>query len=76
MTTTDKKRILYECILNCDVITTKHLNEAGLNSKDITKFIEIGELKRIKRGEYEFVNLESLYNYGNKFMLLKIMKKE
>ena len=34
------------------VLTTKHLNESGLNSYDLKKLVPNNFLERIKRGEY------------------------
>ena len=36
------------------VITTKQLNEIGLNSYDLKKLVTSNFLERVKRGEYTF----------------------
>jgi len=55
---------LYKTVLEEKEITTKALSNNGLNSKDINKLIESGELVRVRRGVYELPSVERLYYYA------------
>lgn len=64
MITKDFINSIYDLIIDDKELTTKKLNEIGFTSKDLTKLIEQGILKRVKRGYYELTSLEQLYQYG------------
>ena len=57
---------LYEEVINDTILTTKNLNSYGFNSKDIKNLINDDVLIRVKRGLYEFIDSENLYNYNKK----------
>ncbi len=60
----NKTNIIYEIIMSKDELTTKILNNNGINSKHIRMLIQEGILIRLKRGIYTLSNLDYLYNYG------------
>lgn len=66
---------IYEEIIEGKGLTTKELNGYGFTSKDLTKLVNDGVLKRIKRGYYELVSVDDLYLYGKKLISLKQYSK-
>ena len=42
------KDMMYVMFIDNDIITTKQLISIGLTSKDLTKLVEEGKLKRLK----------------------------
>ena len=64
MITEENINKIYQAIINNIPLTTKELNSYGLNSKDLKKLREEQIIKNIKRGEYELVSIDDLYNYG------------
>lgn len=59
---------LCELVINGEELTTKKLNENGFSSKNITELIEKGYLIRIKRGYYNFYEINSLILYGKRLL--------
>lgn len=55
---------IYDAIGTEEELTTSFLNGLGFNSRDLAQLIDKGILKRVKRGYYDVVNVESLYKYG------------
>lgn len=66
---------LYNEVLDKTELTTKQLNECGLNSKDIKDLIEDGSIKRLKRGLYSLESVDSLLDYGTRLLSLKEYEK-
>lgn len=63
-----KLKMLYEKVIDKGInFTTHDLNMWGYNAKAIKELIELGMIKRIKRGYYEFINVKDLYKYGVDF---------
>lgn len=59
---------MYEGLIEGKELTTKQLNEYGLNSKNLTVLVENGTLSRIKRGYYSLNSVEDLFYYGKKMI--------
>lgn len=56
-----KLKMLYEKVIDKGInFTTHDLNMWGYNAKAIKELIELGMIKRIKRGCYEFINVKDL----------------
>lgn len=55
---------IYDAIGTEEELTTRFLNGLGFNSRNLAQLIDKGILKRVKRGYYDVVNVESLYKYG------------
>lgn len=73
-----KLQNLYNGVLDNKKLTTQELKSYGFNSHEITKLLEKGVLKRIKKGLYEFLDVEGIYNYRiyvNRFIKGKCIDK-
>ncbi len=57
---------MYDTIVSArkNELKTSQLKSWNLHSRDLTKLIEDGILKRIKRGYYQIVSVEDLYNHA------------
>lgn len=66
---------LYTSVINDEELTTKKLNSYNLNSKDLNTLIEQKVLERTKRGYYNFLSLDNLYNYGKQLIIEKNLPK-
>lgn len=62
MVVSEKVYELCELVNSGEELTTKKLNEIGLNSNKITEYINKGIINRISRGKYELLN-DNLVNY-------------
>lgn len=54
---------MYDMFIDKDILTTQELLSAGFTNKDLTRLIECGKLKRVKRGFYELENAQGLFKY-------------
>ncbi len=56
---------MYEGIVSArkNELKTSQLNSYGLHSRDLTKLMEEGILKRVKRCYYQIISVEDLYNH-------------
>lgn len=61
-------RNIYDILIDGYELTTKNLNNLGLNSKDIKELIEQDKLERVKRGYYEITHPSDLYYYGKEYL--------
>lgn len=61
---------MYNGLIDEKELTTKELNSYGFNSKDLTDLINDGVIKRIKRGYYSFLSIDSLFYYGIQLIAL------
>lgn len=68
MITNEKIENLYSKVVSGEELTTKLLNNCGFNSKDINNLLDKNLISRIKRGYYDLVSLESLYEYAKKLI--------
>jgi len=55
---------LYKIVLKEKTLTTKALNNGGINARDIQKLIQSGELLRVQRGVYALTDVKPLYSYA------------
>ena len=63
----DNERLfkLYEAMMNSEeFISTKEIKELGITQAEIAKMVEDETLIRVKRGFYNFGNVNSLFMYG------------
>ncbi len=69
MTKDEKLNNLYELVSrgNFD-LTTKQLNDIGLNSRDIKNLVGNKTLTFVKRGYYSFSNVDLLYSFGTQMV--------
>ena len=64
-----KKTIaMYDKFIDNDELTTKELLELGFNSHDLTKFIEQGQLERVRRGVYTVASADQMLFCSNYFI--------
>lgn len=54
---------MYDLFIDKDVLTTQELLGVGFTNKDLTRLIEAGKLRRVKRGFYELENAQGLFKY-------------
>ena len=54
---------MYNFFIDKDILTTKELLSIGFTNKDLTRLIEDGKIKRVKRGYYELGSINGLLNY-------------
>lgn len=59
----NNEKNMYDLFIDKDVLTTQELLGAGFTNKDLTRLIESGKLKRVKRGLYELENAQGLFKY-------------
>ena len=64
MINASNKRYMYDMFIDKNSLTTQELLECGFTNKDLTRLIESGTIKRVKRGVYELVNIGGLFNYA------------
>lgn len=55
---------MYDLFIDKEVLTTQELLSAGFTNKDLTRLIESGKIKRVKRGFYELENAQGLFKYS------------
>ncbi len=75
MITEENLRQIYQEVIKGNDLTTKKLNNFGLNSRDLKEFIEKGNLIRVKRGLYALQSANELFFYGKELIHQK-KKKE
>ena len=63
---------IYNGVIDGEELTTKALNNYGFNSKEITNLISDRIIERVKRGYYQFLDVDKLFFYGKTL----ISKKE
>lgn len=56
---------IYDKFIDKKELTTKELLELGLNSHDLTKLVEDGKIRRVRRGFYDLEKCDGLFNYAN-----------
>lgn len=66
---------LYSGVVDGVELTTKQLNEYGLNSKDLNELIQEGSIERLKRGLYSLKSVDELFYYGKKLISEKQYEK-
>ena len=57
--------MMYDKFVESDELTTRELLELGFKNHDLTKFIEQGQLKRVKRGFYTVAAPEQMLFFVN-----------
>ena len=55
---------MYDMFIDKDVVTTQELLSVGFTNKDLTRLIEDGKIKRVKRGYYELTCVNGLFRYS------------
>ena len=58
-----KETNMYDLFVDNDVVTTRELLELGFTNKDLTRLIEAGKIRRVKRGFYEVANVYKMFYY-------------
>lgn len=71
MNFSEKEDMLYEKVIDGTILTTKELHRCGFHYSDIEKLIELDILSYIKRGHYQFLQLNHLCDYGRRLLSLK-----
>ena len=59
----DNENKMYDLFIDNEVLATQELLDIGFTNKDLTRLVESGKLKRVKRGVYELGNADGLFNY-------------
>lgn len=58
------EKSMYDKFIDKSELTTKELLELGFNSHDLTKLVEDGKIRRVRRGVYDLENCEGLFTYA------------
>ena len=75
MITDEKIYTLYDGIINGVVLTTKQLVEFKFSSKDINELIAKGFIKKLNKGYYVYIAVDTLFHYGKKLVVEKEYEK-
>ena len=59
----NNEKNMYDLFIDKEMLTTQELLGAGFTNKDLTRLIESGKIKRVKRGFYELENAQGLFRY-------------
>lgn len=59
----NNEKNMYDLFIDKEILTTQELLGAGFTNKDLTRLIESGKIKRVKRGFYELENTQGLFRY-------------
>lgn len=55
---------MYDLFIDKTMLTTQELLSVGFTNKDLTRLIEDGKIRRVKRGYYELDNVNGLFRYA------------
>lgn len=55
---------MYDKFIDKKELTTKELLELGFNSHDLSKMVEDGKIRRVKRGVYDLDKCDGLFTYA------------
>ena len=58
------EKSMYDKFIDKKELTTKELLELGFNSHDLSKMVEDGKIRRVKRGVYDLDKVDGLFNYA------------
>ena len=58
------EKSMYDKFIDKSELTTKELLELGFNSHDLTKLVEDGKIRRLRRGVYDLENCDGLFTYA------------
>lgn len=58
------EKSMYDKFIDKKELTTKELLELGFNSHDLTKLVEDGKIRRVKRGVYDLDKCDGLFTYA------------
>lgn len=67
---------LYDKFIDNKELTTKELVELGFNKHDITKLVEEGKIRRVRRGYYDLVECDGLFRYANVLFSKRVFNVE
>ena len=56
---------IYDKFIDNKELSTKELLELGLNSHDLTKLVNEGKIRRVRRGFYDLDKCDGLFNYAS-----------
>lgn len=58
------EKSMYDKFIDKSELTTKELLELGFNSHDLTKLVEDGKIRRVRRGVYDLEKCDGLFTYA------------
>ena len=58
------EKSMYDKFIDKKELTTKELLELGFNNHDLSKLVEDGKIRRVKRGVYDLEKIDGLFNYA------------
>lgn len=71
-----KEKDMYDMFIDKDLLTTQDLLNIGFTNKDLTRLVESGKIKRVKRGYYELDSVAGLLTYSKILSSKKVQNYE